>query len=167
MRLSFLPAALAAVLLFHSRAFGQIAVGSGPNLAHVQVNFADGADYQFDVSFTGTTNGLRLFDLIEDDTTLTTVRQDFGFGIFIDGISYEGHSNSGYGGGENFWHYWTRESASAAWDSSFIGAGDRVVSDGSWDGWTYGTAATPVPEPATLGFIICGIVALSRKAGAR
>ena len=147
-------------------AWGQpIAVGSGGNTAHVVVNFEDGAAYQFAVSFDGTQTGIGLFDVIEAETTLETVRVPFGLSTLIDGISYEGHSNQGFGGGDDWWHYWTKASIDAAWMESMVGAADRVVTNGSWDGWVYGSALPPtVPEPGAVMLLGAGaIVALSRR----
>jgi hypothetical protein len=144
---------------------GLVRVGAGPNTATVVVNFADGADVAFEVAFdTPAPDGIELFDAIEAETALTTIRGDFGFGVFIDGISFEGHSNSGFAGGENWWHYWTRESAAEPWVSSAVGAADRVVPDGGWDGWVYGSGNPPilVPEPATGLLLSLAFVALGR-----
>ncbi|MBI4581729.1 MAG: hypothetical protein HY718_18680, partial [Planctomycetes bacterium] len=105
---------------------------------------------------------LDLLDAIEAGTTLTTIRV-FG-GLFIDGISYDGHGNSGFGGGEDWWHYWTRD-ADSPWTSPFFGAGDRVAQDGSADGWIYGRDGAPLPEPATavLGLAGAALLAIPRS----
>ena len=55
---------------------------------------------------------------------------DFGFGEFIDGISYFGNDNSGYVDPDGWWHYWTGNAGNGLWTASEIGAGDRLVSDG-------------------------------------
>ena len=57
-------------------------MGSGENEANVVIEFSDGGLYTFEVGFDGTTTGLGLFDVIEAETTLTTVRDDFGFEEF-------------------------------------------------------------------------------------
>ncbi len=141
-----------------------MAVGTGEHSALLKINFwEDGPpayDYEFLVSFDGTATGLGLFDIVEAETTLTTVRQDFGFGIFIDGISYDGHSHVGYGGGEKWWHYWTRDAGETDWTFSFVGVNERVVADGDADGWTYGRSGGPVPEPATLAVLGAGLAGL-------
>lgn len=162
---------LAASLVLHIAAAVHalpIAVGSGDQTAHVLINFGDGAQYQFDVTFTGTPTGTQLLDIISANTTLTTVQQDFGFGIFVDGIAFDGHSNSGFGGGEEWWHYWTRDSDADAFTSPLdFGSSGRSVHDGNWDGWVYGNAdaplgafvSTPTPEPASGALL--GLVGLS------
>jgi hypothetical protein len=136
-----------------------IEAGSGDNHATLVINFGDGANYVFDVAFDGAPTGLGLFDIVEDWTTLTTVRNDFGWGVYVDGIAYEGHSNAGYGGGEDWWHYWIKDTETAAWESPMdFGASGRLVSNGSYDGWVFGSADVPVvaPDPATLGLLALG-----------
>src|SRR5687768_13948639 len=114
-------------LIFSSMAAqaAPLAVGSGSNTANVVINFKDGAAYEFAVSFDGTPTGIGLLDIIEAHTTLDTVRTAFGNSSFIDGISYDGHANTGFGGGEDWWHYWTKADDASAWVSSMIGASDR------------------------------------------
>lgn len=127
-----------------------ISVGSGDNHANVYIEFQDSATYLFDVAFdSDSTTGLGLFDIIEAETSLVTVRDDFGWGAFIDGISYDGHSNSGYLGGEDWWHYWVMDPINPVWISPGYGVADRIIVDGASDGWIYGRAGAPVPEPAT------------------
>ncbi len=139
-------------------------VGTGENQAYLALHFSDDAQYLFDVNFTGTTTGLGLFDIIEAELSLTTVREDYGYGTFIDGISFDTHSDTGYGGGEDWWHYWTKDAELDPWESSLIGVSDRIVADGYYDGWRYGSALTPVPEPHTLAVLITtGALLVNRK----
>ncbi len=139
-----------------------IDVGSGGDSAQVYVEFKDGAIFTFDVAFDAPTTGIGLFDIIEAESTLTTVRQDFGFGVFIDGISFMGHSNVGFGGGDDWWHYWTKDAGEATWTSPPIGAADRVVLNGGMDGWVYGHGGPPVPEPAAAALMLIGGAMLAR-----
>ena len=69
--------------------------------------------------------------------------------------------SSGFGGGELFWHYWTKDSALDPWTFSQIGAVDRIVSDGAWEGWRYGPGA-PIPEPGTALLVALGLAGLTR-----
>ena len=134
-------------------------VGSGGSTSTLVVNFSDGERYVFEVSYSPTKNGMDLFDVIEGETTLTTVRI-FG-GAFIDGISYAGHDDSGYGGGDDWWHYWIREGDAEPWTAAGFGPVDRTVADGTWDGWVYGNGNPPlVPEPAALLTMAAGAAAL-------
>ncbi len=149
-------------VLFSVSAFaGLIEVGGGDNSAYVYIEWKDGYTAEFDVSFDGESTGLGLMDIIEAETALTTVRNDFGFGVFIDGISFNGHSNSGYGGGEDWWHYWTMDAGDSEWQNSLVGAVDRIVADGASDGWVYGRGT--IPEPATMALLGLGGFLVSRR----
>jgi hypothetical protein len=141
----------------------KVSVGSGSSTAHVYIGFKDLANYDFEVKFDGSQTGVTLFDIIEAETTLTTDRQDYGFGVFINGISYDGHSNIGYGGGEDWWHYFTRDDPNDPFVSSAVGAADRTIVDGSEDSWRYGWAS-PIPEPAGVAIAgLGGLALLARR----
>jgi len=137
-----------------------ITVGNGSNQASLLVNFGDGAEYTFDVHFDGTTTGIGLFDAIEAGTSLTTNRVTYGSDVFIDGISFQGHSDSGYAGGENWWHYWTKD---IDWQFASVGPSSRTVEDGFWDGWVYGNGSVPVPEPSAILILASGVPLFIRR----
>jgi hypothetical protein len=163
----FLAAAVVLALTTAS-GFAQttVNVGDGASTSYVQIVFKDGAAYQFNVAYDSATNGIDLLNVIESaGIGFAADIQNFGFGDFVNGLSYDGHANSGYGGGEDWWHYWVREAESEPWVSpATYGASGRTVSDGSWDGWVYGDALDPtaVPEPTTLA-ILGGAVVLMRR----
>ncbi len=125
-------------------------VGSGVNTASVYIEWSDGFSAEFLVHFgqaeSDTTTGLGLMDIIEAETELTTVRQDFGWGMYVDGISYQGHSDAGYGGAALWWHYWENNAGSRnLWQSSATGAAGRTVAHGDADAWIYGSEDEPEP----------------------
>jgi hypothetical protein len=162
----FCVAMFVSVLLSGAGAQAAIAVGSGESTSNVVINFGDGAEYHFEVAWDGSPDGFGLLDIMEAATTLTTVRQSFDFGggpvVFLDGISFEGHSDIGYGGGDNWWHYWV--GGPGNWSSPFdFGADDNLAVDGSWEGWVYGSALEPslpsavVPEPASMVMAVVGL----------
>ena len=132
-----------------------IPVGAGVNNATMAIEFSDGALYEFDICFgateSDTETGLGLFDILEANTSLTTLRTTYTFGTFVDGISYDGHSNSGFYSGEDWWHYWIKDSGDTNWLAPSYGVSDRTITDGDSDGWVYGKAYAPgeAPEPAT------------------
>jgi hypothetical protein len=143
-----------------------IEVGTGDNSAGLYIEWGDGYIAEFLVKFEETTvTGLGLFDITEAETSLTTVRSDFGWGVFVDGITYDGHSDTGFGGGEDWWHYWIKDAGEGSWTSPAFGAVDRIVEDGDWDGWVYGRAGAPIPEPATIVLLaLGGLLIRGRKA---
>ena len=108
-------------------------------------------------------SGLGLFDAVESQSPLTTVRQNFGGDIYIDGITYNGHSNSGYYGGEDWWHYWIKDGGQD-WVSPGFGVSDRVLGAGDWDGWVYGRAVI-TPEPASIMLLAIGGMLIRRRIG--
>jgi hypothetical protein len=128
-----------------------IEVGTGVNEARVYIEWSDGFSVEFLVRFgqseADMTTGLGLIDVIEAETELTTERQDFGFGQFVDSISYQQHSNAGFGGGDLWWHYWENDTGSrTGWTGSMVGALGRVVAHGHADAWVYGHSDVPAPQ---------------------
>jgi hypothetical protein len=125
-----------------------VEVGTGVNTASVYIEWSDGFNVEFLVHFgqteSDTTTGLGLMDIIEAESELTTVRDDLGWGVYIDGISYQGRSNEGYAGGELWWHYWENNAGSQnPWQSSMTGAVGRIIAHGDADAWIYGHGNEP------------------------
>ena len=141
----------------------QFTAGTGENNAELYIEWSDGYIAEFSVRFDSpTVTGLNLFDIVEASTGLTTVRQYYGPDAFIDGINFNGHSNSGYGGGADWWHYWIKDSGQADWLSPGFGASERTVSNGDSDGWIYGRDESPVPEPVSIAMFGLGGLILAR-----
>jgi len=142
-----------------------IQIGTGGNSAGLYIEWKDYFSAEFEVHFDDPSiGGLELFDAVEAETSLMTDRKDYGWGMFIDGISYEGHENSGFLGGEDWWHYWVKD-GTGDWESPSYGVGDRTLADGDMDGWVYGRAT--IPEPATIGLMLIGTVAAGRRSRRR
>jgi len=140
-------------------------VGDGPDTASVMVEFGDGAEFLFEVDFDFETTGLALLETLDAELAdFSVATQVFDFGTLVDGIAYDGHSDQGFGGGENFWHYWTRDAADVAWGFALVGTRDRIVSEGFWDGWVYGNAQVPAPEPGTGVLLALGLAGLLLRA---
>ena len=142
-----------------------VEVGQGVNSAYLYIEWSDGFVAEFDVNFgfdvMDITTGMGLLDIVETDTSLTTVRVYDD--AFIDGISYLDHSDIGYLGDENWWHYWTMESDATEWIAPWdYGATDRIVENGDCDGWIYGRA-TAVPEPGSIALLGLGGLALRKR----
>ena len=154
---------VAAVLTASGVTADPLAVGSGSNSAYVYIEWKDGFVAEFDVAFDEPNTGLGLMDIIEADTTLTTERVFDG--EFINGISYQGHSDLGVWpppAPEDWWHYWIKDSGEENWVDPGLGASTRVVYDGGADGWVFGRDGA-VPEPATMALLGLGGWWLRRK----
>jgi len=142
-----------------------IEVGAGDNTAGMYVEWKDGFSMEFVLKFAEESiSGMELIQRVAQETPLTIVVKNFGFGDYVDGIAYEGHDNEGWGGGEDWWHYWIK-GAGQDWTSSMFGASERVVVDGASDGWVYGRAG--IPEPATLMLVATGVLLVRRRRGQR
>ncbi|MHB0945602.1 MAG: PEP-CTERM sorting domain-containing protein [Sedimentisphaerales bacterium] len=149
------------LFLFSAISFATpIAVGSGQNTAGVRIEWSDGYVAEFLVSFDGGMTGMGLLNTITAETTLVVTKTSYGDDEFVDGFSFNSHSNIGYNFGENWWHYYNKDAGQTDWTASFVGASDRVVSNGNWDGWSYGHE---IPEPTTIAILSLGSVLLVRK----
>ena len=148
-------------------------LGSGSSTTHVIVNFTTGDAVQFNYAYTPDPQtpltGFALLTDIQSDTAgtatpFTFTSTHYSFGDSIDTMAYNGWSNGpDYVPPDGYWHYWTKEAEADSWSYSDIGASDRTVSDGSFDGWTF-SDATPVPEPAALATVgLFGAWLLRRK----
>jgi hypothetical protein len=143
---TLLLAASAVALPIHAH------VGSGDASATVIVQFDSGDKFRFAVSFdSGTpTSGLDLMKTIDTEVVgFDIVVLDFGFGEFVDGISFQGNDNHGYVDPDGWWHYWTGDPQTGEWTESQVGAGGRPISDGDWDGWRWGSPNPPSVSPGS------------------
>ena len=148
-----------------------VEVGSGVNSGGVYIEWLDGFVAEFAVNFgqTGSDTVMGADLMLTLDSELLDFTLEYtNWGteeepdLFVDGILYLGHYNSGYGGGANWWHYWIKDAGETEWTSPSYGRSSRVVSDGDMDGWIYGRD-TPVPEPATIALLGIGAVFVFRK----
>lgn len=127
--------------------------GSGAYFANCLIDFGSNSylfGYRWD---TGAPSGFDMITAIDEAGDLTLDVQHYSNGDYVNGISYNGDSKIGYAGDENWWHYWTSADGET-WDISWTGASDRLLTDGAWDGWCYGSADAPdlpgVPEPSSM-----------------
>lgn len=138
-----------------------IEVGTGQNTADLYIEWKDGFSVEFAVGFsTDSISGLELIEIAEAGSELEVDTLTSTFGEYVDGISYQEHSDVGYGGGADWWHYWNKDGGHD-WISPMFGASDRVVFDGNADGWVYGRDT--IPEPASVLLLGLGGLLLRRK----
>jgi uncharacterized protein (TIGR03382 family) len=128
-------------------------IGVGASASFVQFEFADGDAYLYTVRWDGTVTGRDLFSIIAaaqpDLFGYETVV--FPFGEALLGVTIGDSFDAGFGTPPlflDYWHYWTKATTIAPWDASLIGFSERVVTDGAWDGWVFGSDAPPQPIPA-------------------
>jgi hypothetical protein len=138
-------------------------VGSGSSSSTLQFDFANGNSYIYTVFWDGATTGRDLFDIaaaaqpgffVSDIVT-------FSFGDALFGQSIGGDTNAGFGTPPlflDYWHYWIREDSAAAWQMAMTGFGDRLVTNGSWDGWVFGGDGPPSAIPAPAGVAVIGLI---------
>ncbi|MHC4552514.1 MAG: PEP-CTERM sorting domain-containing protein, partial [Planctomycetota bacterium] len=119
------------------------------------------------VNFTPTVvSGYDLMETINADLSGMTMSFD-NYGSegspswFLNGVTYAGHSDIGYAGGENWWHQWVKSGA----DDWAFGSGmsGTVIHDGDSQGFVYGRAGAPVPEPATMTLLAAGLLLACRR----
>jgi len=139
---------------------GSYAVGTGSNSSFVQFQFTNLNTYLYEVRYDGALYGNDLFAIIASAQPgfFSYTTEQFSFGVALFGVSIGGDSDSGFGNPPDYldyWHYWTKDSAADAWSESWVGFGDRAVSNGSWDGWVFNSALEPaaVPAPGALALI--------------
>lgn len=134
---------------------GSYTVGTGASASYLQFEFANSNTYLYEVRYDGSLRGDDLFAIVATSQPGFFSYQvvSFSFGDALFGVAIGSDANEGFGNPPSYldyWHYWTRPTGTSAWTNSMIGFGDRVVSNGSWDGWVFNSDAAPsaVPTPA-------------------
>ncbi|MCC6485680.1 MAG: PEP-CTERM sorting domain-containing protein [Armatimonadetes bacterium] len=174
-------AAVAAMSLVNRVYAGDVLFsGSAGNGANTSYLVIDSGTYNF--AFTYHYDGAKtaadmLTDLDAGVPGLDIGLSDYGGGsIFVDTFAYPPMPVTGTFG--TYWSYWLSDDG-AAWNYSQVGAGQRVLSDGSWDGWSFVPSFTtdavaprvptnPVPEPSSVVALLSvgtGVIAMLRKRG--
>ena len=149
---------------------GTYTVGTGASASFVQFQFTNANTYLYEVRYDGAMTGKGLFAIIGAAQTgfFSYTYDTYSFGDFVTGITVGSDSDSGYGTPPDYldyWHYWTRGALADTWAESFIGFGDRAVSNGSWDGWVFNSATAPaaIPAPGAIALLALGGLVSRRR----
>jgi hypothetical protein len=184
----FSSAFIAALTICWSQsfAFGQITpkiettVGSGSNVSYFVLDFLSGSapqSYAFAYRYDGVKTGGDMLDALAIGTAgtlqpLTFTATDYGGDLkrFPDGFSYDGKSITRPADFSSYWSYWNSENGST-WTGAQLGLDNRVLTSGTWDGWSYaqnGVSVAPrtplaatggaAPEPGSLTLLAIGAV---------
>lgn len=151
--------------------------GSGSATSHVQIDFPNNNAYLFEVSYTddGTVTGWDLLEIIGGTlpNLVSLEYQTSDWGNWLQGIGIDQDYAFGTGAGfpelDDYWAYWVASpDPTPNWAYAPIGADARLVSAGSWDGWTFHpSGATPpqvIPGPSALWLLLyLGIHAETRR----
>ncbi len=134
-------------------------VGTGANLATIQIDQEDGDGYLFRVAFDSSsyTSWDALMDIDAAIPSLALTYETYSWGIFLTGVSIDGDTDFGTGDLwpiENWWHFWLHDSGT--WNQASFGATDRLLFDGASDAWTFGSPTPPqsVPAPGALALML-------------
>ena len=121
--------------------------GSGSQRSIVIVDFAatGGDTYAFEYRYEGTKNGHHALEEIASMGDLVYWSQEFDLGNgpvpFLKNLDFRNEQ-----GDADQWSYslgaHDLSSSAVSWTSSPVGNGDRILTDGSWDGW-YNRFGTP------------------------
>lgn len=154
----------------HGDLVGTYSVGTGANTSYLQFEFANTNAYLYEVRYDGSIRGNDLLAIVAAAQPGFFSYQvvSFSFGDALFGVSIGTDSNEGFGTPPaylDYWHYWIRSSGSSAWTSSMIGFADRIVANGSWDGWVFNSESAPasVPAPAAGAMLAAAAVLVGRR----
>ena len=130
-------------------------IGMGASTSSLLFQFTNGNQYLYELSYSGEMTGREAFDVISDAQPGFFIPDIdvYSFGDSLTGLEIGSDADSGFGTPPDYldyWHYWIRDSDLEPWDFASIGFSDRYLSDGSWDGWVFGSALAPVPGSASV-----------------
>lgn len=167
----YLTAGLLSVCSLFSSAQAEIVesfqIGSGDSTSSLIFQFTNGNQYLYEVSYSEPMSGRDAFDVIEAAQSGYFIADivTFSFGDSLFGLSIGTDQDEGFGTAPeylDYWHYWTKSDESAEWDFSSVGFSDRILSDGSWDGYVFNSNFAPVPGCASL-LAMTGIISSRRR----
>ena len=144
-------------------------LGTGANTSTILFQFTNENQYLYTIRYDEPMTGRTAFDLISDEQPGYFIPdiQTSSFGDFLFGVAIGDDEDAGSGTAPeylDYWHYWTKESASAEWEFSMVGFSDRSLSDGSVDGWVFNSDNAPIPAPAAVSAVL-GLGLIRRRRG--
>ena len=148
-------------------------IGEGSAMAQIQFDFMVGHTYLYEIRWDGSEmTGRDVFDLIASaqPNSFDFTYISYSFGDFLTSVTIGDDFDAGDGSEApdyvNYWHYWNRIDG-GSWESSMTGFSDRLLEDGSWDGWVFGAADAPQEIPSPGALAIAGIALLTTRARRR
>ena len=152
----------------HADIVDSFVVGSGASSSYLQFQFANNNTYLYEVRYDGAVFGDDLITIIAAAQPSYFAYQtiSYSFGDAIVGISIGSDSNEGFGTPPeylDYWHYWTRDDALAAWSESWVGFADRAHSNGMQDGWVFGSNSAPASVPTPSACVVIASMLLTRR----
>ena len=150
---------------------GSWEVGSGSNKSLLQFEFTNGNIYLYEVAWDGIdVTGQDLLLIVQDaqENFFMPQIETFSFGDVLVGQTIGNDSDSGFGTPPDYldyWHYWLRDDPSETWIESMTGFSNRLITDGSWDGWRFNShdAPSPIPGPGTSVVLLIVSAAVHRR----
>ena len=157
-RVAFITCAACAVTCASSQAdvIETFELGTGGSMSSFVFQFTNGNQYEYELSYDEPMSGQSAVEFIMNEQSGYFIADivSYSFGDALNGLVIGDDSDEGFGSPPDYldyWHYWTKEDVTESWESSFVGFGDRMISDGSWDGWVFNSNDAPIPAGA--GFI--------------
>ena len=142
-------------------------VGSGIHTSEVVIDFGP-QSYDFKVHYTAGITGEDALKLLEANSDFRLTVKTYSFGDLVTGMDYGGYKQVGGGNlGDNYWGYYLGDGNS--WNVSGQGAGTRLLTEGSYDGWVWKATQTTapdfaiVPEPTTGALAALTMLLLVRR----
>ncbi len=145
--------------------------GQGQNESLIVFDFNANESYAFGYRWDGLKSSFDALLAIDEacgDFSINYSWNDGVGGYFIESFSYQDASPRG-----SSWSFYN-SSDGVQWSECWVGASDRLLTDGVWDGWASGdfvwmgpgdwdyaftgSVTTPVPEPVTAALL--GLAAL-------
>lgn len=164
---------LSVVLFASSADAGLVAtfdVGVGSQASNLQFDFTNGNSYLYIVRWDGATTGRDLFDIVAaaQPVFFAFETQTFPFGEALFAVTIGADFDAGFGTPPDFldyWHYWVRDDARADWGYAQSGFAERLVTEGSWDGWVFGSEGppSPIPAPAAIALLVIALAPRRRS----